>query len=279
MKKGTYCYNCGNMGHLYKSCHFPIISLGVICVQINKKCLTLEDFQKENKILIIRRKDSIGYTDFLRGKYNMTFNSLINIINIMTNKEKDRILSNDFENMWKNLWVIKVNNFNKDYEKCLSKYSNLMKNGIIYENKNISLKEIIVKSNTNYSELEWGFPKGKRNKDEKDMNVAIREFNEETNLNDKNYNLINIKPLIENYIGTDNKKYRHVYYLSILNDNKIDIGINKNNVYQQTEISSIGFYNYKDSLNLIRPYNKERMEIIKSVYKIMFYIENNKLSL
>ena len=26
-----FCYNCGNVGHLYKLCHSPIISNGIIC--------------------------------------------------------------------------------------------------------------------------------------------------------------------------------------------------------------------------------------------------------
>jgi hypothetical protein len=69
-KNNIYCYNCGNIGHLYKSCHYPIISLGVICIKYyNNKFNSLDEFKKINKLLLIRRKDSIGYTDFIRGKY------------------------------------------------------------------------------------------------------------------------------------------------------------------------------------------------------------------
>ena len=41
------------------------------------------------KYLCIRRKDSLGYVDFMRGKYKICFPLHINnLINEMTNKEK-----------------------------------------------------------------------------------------------------------------------------------------------------------------------------------------------
>ena len=29
------CLNCGRKGHIYKKCHLPIVSYGIICVKIN----------------------------------------------------------------------------------------------------------------------------------------------------------------------------------------------------------------------------------------------------
>ena len=37
---------------------------------MSSKFSSLEEFKYKNKLLLIRRKDSIGYTDFIRGKYN-----------------------------------------------------------------------------------------------------------------------------------------------------------------------------------------------------------------
>ena len=56
------CNNCGSYKHTISECRNPITSYGVIL------------FKKEenvNKILMINRKDSLCYIDFLRGKYNL----------------------------------------------------------------------------------------------------------------------------------------------------------------------------------------------------------------
>ena len=61
MEKEIYCNNCGNKGHLYKNCRHPILSYGIILY---------DDTDKTNlKIVMIERKDSIAYIEFLRGKY------------------------------------------------------------------------------------------------------------------------------------------------------------------------------------------------------------------
>ena len=31
----SYCGNCGKIGHIYRRCTEPIISLGIICININ----------------------------------------------------------------------------------------------------------------------------------------------------------------------------------------------------------------------------------------------------
>ena len=43
---------------------------------------------------------------------------------------------------------------------------------------------------TSWDEPEWGFPKGRRNFNETDLNCALREFNEETGINMKSIKLL-----------------------------------------------------------------------------------------
>ena len=51
-----YCNNCGKVGHLYNQCKLPITSIGFVVFRIH-----------ENKLqyLMIRRKDTLGFIDFL----------------------------------------------------------------------------------------------------------------------------------------------------------------------------------------------------------------------
>ena len=72
--KSIYCNNCGIKGHMYKDCKFPIISCGNLIYRT--------DCEKP-KILMIQRKDSLCYIEFIRGKYD-TYN--IKYIQILIDK-------------------------------------------------------------------------------------------------------------------------------------------------------------------------------------------------
>ena len=74
------CNNCGMTGHLFYNCKKPIMSFGIICYRIQNN---------EIQYLMIRRKDSLGYVDFLRGKYNQ--NNEFHLSNIITEMTEDEI--------------------------------------------------------------------------------------------------------------------------------------------------------------------------------------------
>ena len=58
MIKENYCNNCGKSGHLYHQCKIPITSIGVIAYR---------KIENETQFLLIRRKDTLGFIDFIRG--------------------------------------------------------------------------------------------------------------------------------------------------------------------------------------------------------------------
>jgi hypothetical protein len=76
----------------------PIISIGVIAFRFDN---TINDFQ----FLMIRRKDTLGFMDFMRGKYSI-YNKeyIINLLKEMTIEEKERLITNSFDTIWNDLW-------------------------------------------------------------------------------------------------------------------------------------------------------------------------------
>ena len=78
----NYCNNCGKQGHLYHQCKMPITSIGIIVFRYNDANI---------EYLMIRRKDTLGYLDFMRGKYSV-YNKeyIMNMIKQMTTEEKER---------------------------------------------------------------------------------------------------------------------------------------------------------------------------------------------
>ena len=61
-KTNIQCNNCGMKGHLYRDCKNPVTSFGHIIFRKDRK---------EPEILMIQRKDSLCYIEFIRGKYDI----------------------------------------------------------------------------------------------------------------------------------------------------------------------------------------------------------------
>ena len=302
-----YCINCGKKGHLYKKCLYPIISLGIICVKINIKDLelnqilnyskkiqnnylfSLEEINKLKKLkksmlnldlnnydnfieyLMIRRKHSLNYIEFIRGKYDLNnIEYLENIINLMSNEEKQKILNNDFHFLWNELWNESKKNSN-EYKESEYKF-NLLKNGTLVKKNDISiktsLKDLTINNIINYEEPEWGFPKGRRNLKEKNIDCARREFEEETNFNNNDYTILNMSPLEEIYLSTNSSKYKHIYYISQSNNDK-ELKIDNNNVFMNTEIGDIKWFKINEAINKIRNYNIDKKNKLMYLHQMI----------
>jgi len=77
-------------GHMYYNCKKPLLSNGIIAVKIAKN-------QEENMYLMVKRKHTFGFIDFVRGKYSVNNKShLLGMIDEMTLDEKDKILNLEF---------------------------------------------------------------------------------------------------------------------------------------------------------------------------------------
>jgi len=252
----NFCNNCGLRGHLFHQCKLPITSIGLLVFYKNSN--------NEIMYLMIRRKDTLGYVDFMRGKYSLNSKDyLLNIINEMTISEKASLLSKDFNTLWNKLWGEYVNNQYKTEKTAAQEKFKLLKSGVIIDNKYYNLESLIAESNSNWNEPEWGFPKGRRNYMESDIKCALREFQEETGINKDNIQIINnLIPFDETFIGSNYKSYKHTYYLAKM------INFTDFNGFQKSEVSKIEWKNFDSALKSIREYNVERKQILKNMQEI-----------
>jgi 8-oxo-dGTP pyrophosphatase MutT (NUDIX family) len=252
------CNNCRKPGHSFNQCKLPIVSYGIIVIRF---------YQDEIQYLMIRRKDSYGYIDFVRGKY-VPYNvyQVYQIINQMSNSEKSRLLTDTFEKLWNDMW----GNVSKSQQRSEEMYSlkkfEIIKNGVNDEYNNlIELKDIVKSSLTNWEETEWEFPKGRRNTNEKDLDCAMREFEEETGIPKGDICIIeNILPFEETFIGTNHKSNKHKYFLGVLEKT---VGSFEN--YQTSEVSKLEWKSFENCIESIRPYNLEKRKLITSINKIL----------
>jgi 8-oxo-dGTP pyrophosphatase MutT (NUDIX family) len=257
----SYCNNCGKQGHLYHQCKMPITSVGLITFRIHND---------ELQYLMICRKDTLGYIDFMRGKYSI-FNKdyILNMLKQMTNKEKHKLKTLSFQELWFDLWG--ENSISSQYksEEIISfEKLNSLRNGITVKNDFYNLDLLIDESNKYplWEEPEWGFPKGRRNYQEKDFDCALREFNEETGYNIKDIMTFqNIYPFEEIFTGSNYKSYKHKYYLAYMkykNTHVID-------QFQKSEVSKLEWKKYVDCINAIRPYNLEKIRMLTNINNIL----------
>jgi 8-oxo-dGTP pyrophosphatase MutT (NUDIX family) len=245
------CNNCGKAWHVYKQCKYPITSIGII--NVNEK----------GEYLMICRKKTLGYVEFIRGKYNFLFKHfIINLISEMTDSEKNDILTKTFYELWADLWKC-IPDGNLDELHAKEKF-NIIKHGCMIENKLVTLEQLIHECKHSWNEPEWGFPKGRRNSYESDLTCAFREYEEETGYDKKDVHIIkNILPYEEIFTGSNYKSYKHKYF----------IGKSTNSIqqrpFQEVEVSDLKWFSYEDAMNAIRPYNIERKEVLTMVHSML----------
>ena len=256
MPKYSFCNNCGKQGHLYHQCKHPITSNGIIAFRRKKS---------HYEFLMICRKNSLGFVDFMRGKYKLyNLLQITNLINEMTIQEKQNLLTHDFEKLWTDLWGDYVGlQYRGEESISQEKFNSIsegveLKSGIQYD-----LKELINKSETQWVNPEWGFPKGRRNYQENDLTCALREFEEETGYNSNDITIIkNILPFEEIFTGSNFKSYKHKYFIGLINDN-----VEPSSNFQQSEVSQVKWSDLKGCLKIIRPYNLEKKDVIIHINK------------
>lgn len=247
MDQKYLCNNCGNYGHLFYNCKKPITSFGIVCYRYTDKY----------EYLLVQRKDSLGYVDFLRGKYN-EYNEyqLKNIIYEMTIEEKNSIKISTYKQLWEKLW----NKVNERYDSKNEDKFNYIKNN-----------KIQLFDQSNWNEPEWGFPKGRRNFKEKDLDCALREFDEETGYSKCLVTIIkNLNPFEEIFTGSNLKSYKHKYFLGKIDYDK---SLNDKN-FQKSEIGNMGWFSFEDAIEKIRVYNIEKIDLLTSIHHLL---QKNKI--
>lgn len=250
-----------------------------------------------NQILMVCRKDSIGFCEFLKGKYKNEY-ELKKLFSLMTKYELEIIISSSFEDLWDILWntsiIDIINTTNLTTTKPNTIHNNTNNYIMNYKNKFDLWRDIwhpicinLLDKRQYYLTAEWGFPKGKKERGETGIQTALRELYEETNISKNMVEIIDEKPLVEIRKDGHLKFISHYYLATVKNDidnNEYDNDNDNGNgkmeikdegkgekkrvwdnfvmVPQKNEISEIRFIDIKDAAKLIRPYFVERINIL-----------------
>lgn len=277
----VHCGNCGEKGHIVKDCENPITSFGIIAYRMvynpsdevfdlnpelkkivgaNKQDQSVTPSYPRVKFLMIQRKDTMGFIDFVRGKYpdneEEKLSRLCTYVSEMTNDEKQVLLTQPFDTIWSNMWSNKNSKtYRNEKDNAKHKYSLL------------NIPDIISSVAKGYEHTEFSFPKGRRNMKETNISCAEREFEEETGYNRNHYDhMTNCQPICEEFIGTNGVQYRHIYYFVKMKKSIPPPSVNCDNVLQSGEVKNIGWFTYSECMNLIRPYDIQKKNVLTKVY-------------
>jgi 8-oxo-dGTP pyrophosphatase MutT (NUDIX family) len=224
----------------------PILSCGVICLK------RIEDILH---VLLIRRKDSLAYVEFVRGKYKPSDPHYIReLVDGMSKKERKAINNKEFIDLWREMWISKsYKRHRPEYEKSFHRFESIKEN----------IREYIINHPENgWDEPEWGFPKGRPNKEESVIDCAMREFKEETGIPKEKLKILNNNEYEENYTGTNGISYKNHYVIGTCDEEYV--GVNPRNYHQAKEVSAVKWVPLDDAYKYVRDTYPSRLMILKN---------------
>jgi len=276
----NFCSNCGGSGHVFRQCVEPVSSYGVLVyrwIGRSEVWPQTKEFCKNNRnptgltniqpqVLMIQRKDSLGFMDIMRGKYKLSEPDYIcKQLRGMTIKERNRLLNDEFEAIWNDLWGSDIESSQRyAHNKVISKQKlHDLRAGVdLGKGEIYTLEELLRREPSTYETPEWGFPKGRRDLYETDLQCAYRELQEETSITeDELWKVTNIAPFVEQFYGSNNVHYRHSYYISQYVGQR-EISFNALNSEMTREIGNLAWKNLDEALLILRPENVEKRGIL-----------------
>jgi 8-oxo-dGTP pyrophosphatase MutT (NUDIX family) len=211
---------------------------------------------------MIRRKDSMSFAEFMRGKYDPTdIPYLSTLVRNMTLKEQAALVSDSFETLWRQLWG--DDRTSADFIPSRDRFYQVDRMALMRNN----LSE--------YTEPEWGFPKGRRMRGETDLACAVREFGEETNVPRDAYVVLKNIILEETFTGLNAVQYKHIYFVALLKQPEVVNLSQRFTPMQRREISGLAWKTLDEATALIRPHHVERMGMLNQLRSAIETFESN----
>jgi 8-oxo-dGTP pyrophosphatase MutT (NUDIX family) len=265
------CSNCGQAGHVTKSCSQPITSFGILLFRLQptaaatpqpEALLQTSVPQIHPEFLLIQRRDSIGFVEILRGKYKIGDDEYIRCqLRGMTRSEQEKLLTTPFDALWEDLWGPprdSKHTYRSEKEISRAKLEEL-------RSQTPSLRDLVAEVQSSWPTPEWGFPKGRREPHESDYACAIRETWEETGFREREYIVLRgLEPIKETFTGSNGVQYCHKYYIGYVPPDRASkpLEITKE---MEREIGALAWCPLEDGITRIRPENPEKRNLLNRV--------------
>jgi len=268
-------------------CLEPVSSYGVLIIRWispNQTWPLVNEFCKDQtittgtrtlipQILMIQRKDSLGFMDIMRGKYKVNEPEYIKKqLRGMTITERNKVETMEFEDIWHELWGSDTESSQRyAHDRIVSRQKLAeLRHGIeLPSGEKYTLSDLLRQQPPVYTTPEWGFPKGRRDPYETDIQCAFRELSEETSIKeDELLKMLNVAPLVEQFYGSNDIHYRHTYYIAQYIGER-NITFDALNSEMAREIGNLSWISLDEAKHILRPENLEKHEIISQLTELL----------
>ena len=222
-----------------------VSSYGIICHRVKV------DFDTRSvcpEYLLVQRKDSIAFVEFVRGKYDPADLNYIRdaLICEMTADEKERLKTQPLHRLWSQVWGSRAS-------ACPSaaQRNEIASSTRAYDALCASLPSgiapLVESVDKHALERAWGFPKGRKSGTETDVACAVREFHEECNVDPRHIHVYDNPSYEEVFEGGNGVLYRHVYFLARIVDMRASPAVHPApGSVQAQEVGAVDWFSYSE---------------------------------
>lgn len=223
----------------------------------------------ELAVCLIRRRHTIGFEAFVRGKYNNSEELAIHR-DRMTVEERRLIETCTWDELYTQVMAEKdLRYMQRERRRAKTLY------------EEIDVPAFIRSAVTEYDEPSWEFPKGRRFAHERDQDCALREFEEETNIPIKDVLIVPADPdqyLREEFCGTNQKMYRNKYYVGLVHPDTEGPFLDTTNSSQTSEVGAVRWFSFEEAMQVLRPFFHEKKRVLQESYdQIVTMLTSNDL--
>lgn len=227
----------------------------------------------DNKIyyLLGQVRDTIAFREYI--KCCITDDNIKFYLQNMSLGEKKRLITEPFESLIDDVLLNHSGRTYKSTKNCIEQFE-----------LNRTLYDGLLKDTTiGIPQNPWIFPKGKIEKNEEEIDCALREFEEETRIKRDKITIIGPDTLEETYHGLDNQLYKTIYYTGFMKYS--DFKDMKPSIYKKVikthkrttiseELSSIKWFDYTEASDSLDETKKYILRIVNT--RLIFSLERTR---
>ena len=202
----------------------PVKSYGIIAVRVlDRDDAAGGGAPPHHQVCLVRREWSLSMCDVIYGQSDLEAAYFKRLVRGMTRHERQMLLQKSpmIQYYQRIMEAYEREGVSRRRWRKMLWRKNRVQRRIDHIHNGSGLLKVLSDVKSRHKEPEWEFPKGRPfAKLETPLSCAVREFGEETGYAPDDYDLVSPDHVrfVEEYVGSNGVRYRHVYFLALMRD-------------------------------------------------------------